>query len=393
MSKYSKNLVSLLTHHASTQPNAIALRHKQLGFWQEWTWEKLLVLSEHYASALQAYGFQKEQSFVIISPPNIDVIAISLAIQALGGRVQLIDQSDDVVNSDQILEYLSIRKPDYILIDQLEELVSLDAIHYHSIYIFYIEQNHLNQFDHQYIIKLSALLENNASTHRVSFKNLIVHDSYIGFSFHHIRENQQHNICFSHEDLINEAQQLIDQHQIGKDEQAFVARAFSSIGQIRYLWSSWLLAGFCLNIPETLNTRDQDRQIISPTLVLGTQATYERVRQRILQRLPQPRTWLYQTYQHALEQKQKQKKMSLLHKVLFELFKQIILEELGFARLKTALIVGDHLSKETQLFYESLNVQLQYLGESPSWQKNELLAKFESGHLLSPSTLSIRKSL
>lgn len=390
VSEYSKNLVSLLVHHASTQPDAIALRHKKMGLWQKWTWEQLLALSERYASALREYSFQKEQLFAIISNPNVDVIAISLAVQALGGRVQLVDQSDDVLKTDQIIEYLSILKPDYLLIEQL---VSLDALNYHPTYIFYIEENDLHHFDHEYIISLSTLFESNKTKYQSSFKSLIIDDLGIAFSFHQIEQNKQQSIHYSHESLINEALQLVEQYQIGKDEQAFIARAFSSVGHIRYLWSAWLLAGFCLNIPETLNTRDQDRQLISPTLVLGSQATYERVRQRILQRLPQSQTWLYQTYQHAVEQKQKQKKMHLVHRLILALFNQVILEELGFARLKTALVVGHHVSKDTQLFYESLGVQLHYWGESPDWGKTELSAHSKSNHLLSSSTLSIRKSL
>ena len=392
VSDYSKNLVSLLVQHASTRPKAIALRHKKIGLWQTWTWEKLLALSERYAFALQEYSFQKEQSLVIICSPNVDVIAISLAVQALGGRVQLIDQSDDTLQTDEILEHLSNLKPNYLLIEQLEQLVSLEALNYHPTYIFYIEQNHLHHFDHEYVISLATLFESNKSKHQASFKNLIIHNSDVAFSFTQIKEGHLQTVHFSHEGLIKEAEQLIDRHQIGKDEQAFIARSFSSVGQIRFLWSVWLLAGFCLNIPETLRTRDQDRQVISPTLVLGTQATYERVHQRILQRLPQSKTRLHQIYQHAIEQKPKQKKMHLVHRLILSLFNQVILEELGFARLKTALVVGDQVSKETQLFYESLGVQLQYWGESPDWRKTEFSEQTKSNHLLSSSTLSIRKS-
>ena len=85
--------------------------------------------------------------------------------------------------------------------------------------------------------------------------------------------------------------------------------------------------------------------------------------------------------------------MHLVHRLILALFNQVILEELGFARLKTALVVGHHVSKDTQLFYESLGVQLHYWGESPDWGKTELSAQTKSNHLLSSSTLSIRKSL
>ncbi|MNR37341.1 hypothetical protein D3C85_1553490 [compost metagenome] len=60
-------------------------------------------------------------------------------------------------------------------------------------------------------------------------------------------------------------------------EEALAARAFAASGQARYLLAPWLLAGFRLNFPERLETRDQDRRELGPSLVLGTRETYGRL--------------------------------------------------------------------------------------------------------------------
>lgn len=140
MSDYSQSLISLLAYHATARPDAIALRHKKLGLWQQWSWKNLLELSERYASALYEYGFQNKQTFLIVSAPNIDVVAISLAIQALGGEVQLIDQSVDTLKTEDFLRHLAILKPDYILVEELEQLVSIETLRYHPIYIFILNK-------------------------------------------------------------------------------------------------------------------------------------------------------------------------------------------------------------------------------------------------------------
>lgn len=372
MSDYTHSLVSLVAHHAQTRPQAIALRHKKFGLWQQWSWQKLLELSERYASALHEYGFQKDQSFLIVSNPNVDVVAISLAIQALGGQVQLIDQAVEILDTHTLPDYLAILQPDYILIEQLEQLISLEALNYHPTYIFYIEQNNLTTFDHEYIVDIVSLLEGVKEKYHIEFSQLNVQQSQIAFSFERVEADQRLRVYYSHQELIEEARQLIQTHHLDHSEDAFIARAFSSVGHIRYLWSSWLLAGFSLNIPETLQTRDQDRQVIAPTLVLGTQSTYVRVEQRILKRLPQQDRWLARTYQLALSRIQQKQKLTLLQKLVLGLFRQVILEELGFSRLKTALIVGQPVENTTHQFYQALGVQLQHWGQHAAWQTSKL---------------------
>ncbi|MCY6411608.1 AMP-binding protein [Acinetobacter sp. VNH17] len=372
MSDYTHNLVSLLVYHAQTRPEAIALRHKKFGLWQQWSWQKLLQLSEKYASALDRYGFTKGQSFLILSTPNTEVVAISLAIQALGGKVQLIDHGVEQLAAEALLNHLAIIQPDYILIEQLEQLGSLQQLNYHPAYIFYIEHSNASSFNHDYIVDLMALLADERGHAQLEFKRLPIQQSQLAFSFERVEANQRFRVCYSHQELIEEAQQLIHTHDLDHNEEAFIARAFSSVGHIRYLWSSWLLAGFSLNIPETLQTRDQDRQVIAPTLVLGTQATYVRVEQLISRRLPQPHTWLAKTYQSALLKLQQKQKLTLVQRGIIVLFRQVILEELGFSRLKTALIVGQPVEMTTQQFYQGLGVQLQHWGQYTEWRSTQV---------------------
>lgn len=366
MSASMHSLISLLAYHAQLRPKAIALRHKKLGRWEQWTWHELLKRSEKYASALDKLGLKKDQVFLICSSPNVDIVAISLAIQALGGKVQLFDQSFENSIKHDFVKYLAALKPDYILVEQLEWLVSIESLNCDPAYIFYLEQNNLKQIQHEHIVDLTSLLAEN-KTPLIDFNSINIPASQIAFSFEHFENNQRFSIDYSHQDLIQEAELLVQTHELNEDEEAFIARAFSSIGHIRYLWSAWLLAGFSLNIPETLQTRDQDRQVIAPTLVLGTKSTYERVEQLIIQRLPQSGSWLRKAYYTVLLQAQQQLPLSLLQKILLGLFKRAILEELGFSRLKTALIVGEGLDEITQHFYENLGVKVVYWGQQAEW--------------------------
>lgn len=377
------HLAQLLLYHAQYHANDIAIRHKQLGIWKEWSWHALLGLSERFATALKVYGFHKDQSVLIMSSPNVQVVAISLAVQALGGKIQLIDGLNEL-NTTQLKHYLNVIQPDYVLVEELEQLQSLQQLSFSPIYIFYIQENLSQHINPENVVSLNHLLSDLKYKDTVKFSELELAQHIFAFSFERIEEQERFRVHYSHQELLNEANQLVKKHQLESTEQAFIARAFSSVGHIRYLWSAWLLAGFTLNIPESLETRDQDRQMIAPTLVLGTKYTYERVYQLIQHRLPQKETWLGRRFQYIVRQKSKSQPLSFSQNILWHLFEQVIGEQFGFSRLRTALIVGEQISEDILYFFHALGIELQQWNHRASWERTSIPDTAQA-HLLLPT--------
>ena len=96
--------------------------------------------------------------------------------------------------------------------------------------------------------------------------------------------------ALSHAFLLQEGGERVRAHGLSADERALAARAFATAEQARHLFAPWLLAGFSLNFPENLATRDQDRRELGPTLVAGTRETYGRLADDVARRLPPPET-------------------------------------------------------------------------------------------------------
>lgn len=364
-----QHLVHLLHLHAQNYKHEIALRHKQLGVWQEWSWQALLEKSQHYAGLLKHFNFQENHHVLLLSPPNVDVIALSLAAQALGGSVQLIDsQQDDVLNP----VYLDVLQPQFVLVEELAQLEGVTQSSFIPQVIFHIEPAHLNFDWKQNETVVFHLLSDFIDYPKITFDQLILDSTETAFRFEYIENKQLSSVSYTHKELITEAGQLVEKYALNPSEQAFVARSFSSVGHIRYLWSSWLLAGFTLNIPEVLATRDQDRQVIAPTLVLGTKQSYERVYQLILSKLVKKNTWLFNAFQQSFISADSHASSSLIKRLIKGLYRQSILEELGFSQLRTALIVGEQVSEEAFAFYQALDLHLQPWNEPVQWIKREL---------------------
>ena len=75
----------LLAYHASTRPRATAIREKDLGIWQSWTWQQMhKEVSEIAAGLLQA-GFKRGQHLAIIGENRPRLYFTMTAVQCLGG--------------------------------------------------------------------------------------------------------------------------------------------------------------------------------------------------------------------------------------------------------------------------------------------------------------------
>ncbi|GAO92456.1 hypothetical protein PSA5_07085 [Pseudomonas syringae pv. actinidiae] len=157
----------------------------------------------------------------------------------------------------------------------------------------------------------------------------------------------------SHADLLAGARQLVNRQGLSARDQALAARVFAASGQARYLLTPWLVAGFCLNFPEALSTRDNDRRELGPTLVLGTRESYARLELWAMERLPLPGSISHRLYQWAMAPAPG----ALRRWLGYWLIRRPLLDVLGMSRLSTALLVGDALTASSQAFFAALGIR------------------------------------
>ncbi len=75
----------LLLHHAHVRGNAPAVREKDLGIWQTWTWRQVAHEVRALACGLAAQGFKRGMHLAIIGDNRPRLYWAMAAAQALGG--------------------------------------------------------------------------------------------------------------------------------------------------------------------------------------------------------------------------------------------------------------------------------------------------------------------
>ncbi|MCY1268734.1 AMP-binding enzyme [compost metagenome] len=353
-----ETLPEWLQWQARRQGAAIALRHKRLGVWQVRSWTQVADEVLALASALHARGFVAGASLAIVSRPRPQALLAALAAQWLGGVAVLFDPLDA---ADGQLELLRELDADFVFAEGLEEIERLRSGGLAPALLFYADARGLAGLPSSECVLDYRRLAEQAPDRSLAPRACA---ERAAFAFYRLgpggRVEAQR---ISHVELLLEARRLVEVEQLAAREEALAARAFAASGQARYLLAPWLIAGFRLNFPENLATRDNDRRELGPTLVLGTRETYGRLHAQVLERLPLPGSLRRRLVDWALAPVSGGLRRQLGH----WLIRRPLRDVLGFGRTRVPLLVGAPLEPAGQRFFASLGIEVRNWPVAEQW--------------------------
>jgi len=73
-----------IEHHAQVRGNKVAMREKDLGIWQTWTWQELAEQAEQLAAGLAGLGVKDGQHVAVIGENRPRLYLAMMAAQMLG---------------------------------------------------------------------------------------------------------------------------------------------------------------------------------------------------------------------------------------------------------------------------------------------------------------------
>ncbi|KYC16903.1 AMP-binding protein [Pseudomonas sp. ABFPK] len=353
------NLPASLLARARQRAGDVALRHKHLGLWQQRSWRQLLAEVQGLATSLRAAGFAVGDSLVILSRPRPEALLASLAAQWLGGVAALLDP---LAAGDEQVTLLREMGSAFVFAEGQEEVERVRQAGLSPRLLFYADARGLSASGvDSYASLVAQPLQGDLP--------ILAHGELPAFSFHRLEAGQAQQHWLLHAQLLDEGLRLIEQERLSSAEEALAARSFAASGQARYLLAPWLLAGFRLNFPESLATRDNDRRELGPTLVLGTHDSYGRLFGVAQQRLPLPGSLLRRWLDWALDGRGGVLRNSFGHWLL----RRPLRDVLGLSRTRVPLLVGEALPAEAQAFFAALGVAPRAWPEAPLWQAAQRL--------------------
>ena len=360
----AETLPNWLAWQARERPASVAIRHKQLGIWQQSNWQSAHDAVLRAARLLQQQGFSQGDTLFLLSEPRPEALLLSLAAHWLGGVSAPLDPA---YAQPQLLDLLHTLRPRFVFAEAQAQVDQVLAAKPDVQLVIYADARGLADYRHPAMQAYSQIMTGAIDEAWDS----VAEGNDVAFRFYRLSSQYQLEYReLTHAELLNNGRQLVAQEALTDQEQALAARAFAASGHARYLLSPWLLAGFTLNFPENLATRDTDRRELGPTLVAGTAATYQRLYALTQSRWPLDNSWQFLLVAWAL--RIAQKRLPVLSTVANWLVILPLQDVLGLRRTRVPLLVGEPLSAEAEQFFLSIGIRVRAWPEETAWRTSQL---------------------
>ena len=375
---YDTTLPALLLAQASKRPRRTALREKELGVWQPYSWRDYLGLTAEFACGLRELGLGRGDIVILIGDNRPEWLFAEIAIQALGGMALGLYQdstADEVRYIFELSEAKLVVAEDQEQVDKIltlrPDLPMLKQIVYH-------DPKGLAGNEAPDLLSFEAVCERGRKA---------VTDSVAEFTALAAKLKPQ-DPCLvattsgttgrpklavlSHRNMLAMAANLgqVDPKRETDEFVSFLPLAW--MGEQMMAVASSLLFGFCVNFPEEPDTAQANIREIGPHLIFSPPRVWEglsaKVRGDILETTPVKR-FLYHfflpiglKYVDEVFAGRKPGLTLVLANALADccLFRALR-DRLGFSRIRSASTGGAALGPDTIRFFHALGVNLKQI--------------------------------
>ena len=355
-----------------------AMREKAYGIWQTWTLGQLCEHAFALAAGLSDLGFVRNDTLVIIGDNRPPLYGAMIAAQALGG-VPVPAYQDSIAQEIQyVVDHAEAR---FIVAENQEQVDKALEIREQCPrveHIIYCDPKGLRNYDPQVVMDIETVmsrgrevLKTDAEKVNSEIEKGVPSDTAI-ILYTSGTTGRPKGVVLSHENLLVTARNTNAFDRITTDEEVLAYLPMAWVGDNVFSFAMGLVAGFCVNCPESANTVAQDLREIGPTFYFAPPRVFESVLTSVVIRMKDAgrlKRWLFEHFM-AVAKKTGVRLMDgqpvsvwdRLHYGLGELLVYGPLKNtLGLSRVRVAYTAGEAIGPEMFEFYRSLGINLKQL--------------------------------
>jgi long-chain acyl-CoA synthetase len=377
-------LPQYLLKQAQEHPRDIAIREKQRGIWQQWTWEAYLHEVRSLALGLVALGFERGDKLAILSDNRPQVYWTMVAVQIAGGIPVPLYQ--DAISRE--LQYV-INHADATIVlaedqEQVDKVLELREQLPQVRRILYDDPKGMRHYSDPALVRFTAVQEQGQRLDALRprlFSELVaaVHASDVALmSYTSGTTGAPKGAMLSHDNLTSAVlgMQEVEPYRRTDETLAYLPPAW--IGDTFWSLSASLIVGFRVNCPERPETVQENIREIAPHFLVAPPRIWENL-VSLVQVKMEDASWLkrtlynlfipygYDMARRRMEHQAASPWQRVMH-VLGELFVfSPLRDHLGFRRIRSAYTGGAPLGPEVFLFFRALGINLkQVYGQTES---------------------------
>jgi long-chain acyl-CoA synthetase len=366
----------LLLHHAQTRGNHPAMREKDLGIWQTWTWREVAAEVSALASGLTALGFERGMNLAIVGDNRPRLYWTMAAVQALGGtpvplyQDAVADEMAYVLNDADVA--LAVVE-DQEQVDKLLEIRSRCPKLAHIVFddprgLRHYAQPFLHDFD-----RVQAEGRSYSADHPDWFTSAVARtstDDVAVMVYTSGTTGKPKGVCLTHRALIAAATGAVGFDRLTPNENVLSYLPMAWIGDHLFSYCEALVAGFTINCPESGDTVMTDLREIGPTFYFAPPRIFENLLTRVMIRMEDAGAVKRRLFHYFMGVARRcgaeildgKPEVSFVDRALYALGNLLVYAPLrnvlGMSRIRIAYTAGAAIGPDLFRFYRSIGINL-----------------------------------
>jgi long-chain acyl-CoA synthetase len=368
----------LAARNAQRFPRKVAIREKDLGIWQAYTWSEYLEQARLIALGLAALGFTRGDKTAVVGDNRPQLYWGMLATQALGGVPVPLYQDSIEKEMQYILDHAEARFAVVEDQEQVDKLLHVKDQCPHLEHIIYDDPRGMRHYEDPCLLGFEELRERGrkfAQDHPGYFEQEVAKgkaDDLAVICYTSGTTGQPKGTMLSHRNLILTARNAIEREGLRESEEVVAYLPMAWIGDHMFSFGQSIVAGFTTNCPESAVTVLHDLKEIGPTYFFAPPRIWENILTSVMIRVDDA-SWIKRGMVHFfLDVARRVERRRLAHqpvpvgdRLLYALGRVLVFgplrDNLGMRRIRIAYTAGEAIGPELFEFYRSLGINVKQL--------------------------------
>ena len=368
----------LLLERAKRGSARPAIREKDYGVWQTWTWGQVQQEVRALACGLAAKGFERGDKLAIIGDNRPRLYWSICAAQCLGGIPVPMYQDAVAAELRYVVEHAEARFAIAEDQEQVDKLLEIKDSCPKLEIIVYDDRRGLRNYTQEYLYdfddiqKLGRDFDANhpgffldqVNTGRGGDVSVILYTSGT--------TGNPKGVILTHDNVIITARNGIKFDKLHQDDEVLAYLPMAWVGDHVYSYGESYVGGFCVSCPESSATILTDLREIGPTYFFAPPRIYENILTTVMIRM-EDAGWLkrkmfdyFMNVARDVGGKILDRKSVMLHKRILYWIGNLLVygplrNTLGFSRTRIAYTAGEAIGPDIFDFYRALGVNVKQL--------------------------------
>src|SRR5262245_6731656 len=369
----------LLIHHAKVRGERPAIREKDLGIWQTWTWSQVAAEVRALACGLAEQGFRRGMNLAIVGENRPRLYWAITATQCLGGVPVPLYQ--DAVAEEMAFVFQNAEIA-YAVVENQEQVDKLLEILPQCPKLAHIYFGDPRGLRHYTQAELTSYVDLQAIGREFDRRNPAFFDAEVArgsaddpatILYTSGTTGAPKGVVLTHRAMIATGRAYAEFERLGPDEEMLAYLPLAWVGQNLFSYTQSMVAGFCVSCPESSETVMIDMREIGPTYYFAPPRVLEALLTQVTVRMEDAGWVKRKMYRYFMDLARRvgakildgKEAVRRVDRALYRIGDVLVYgplrNVLGMSRIRIGYTAGEAVGPDLFAFYRSIGVNFKQL--------------------------------